>query len=293
MTSGTTADLYSVGSFAGEIHAVGAMGTIRRLSGSSWGGVGSTLFILDENGAPTDTLVTVEDLSSVLAVNHYFIGGAYFLPEFTGMRIGTEGTAGNVLADNTDAELTTDWILRPISGEQTVVAEWVLSMASDVAALDRNYLGTSEGWLFRLTRNDDNVNVWQKAYPAVTRDPGKGIRDIWVDTIGNVYAVTDDGDIIFQSVDYDFSEDIGSREILFTARSSLVGIWGTDADNFYVTGFLDELVYRCSHDAVAGTFDIEIIPLDFPEKAIDKNSVQRLAHSNLDHIGRPLTANNR
>jgi len=35
MTSGTTADLYSVGSFAGEIHAVGAMGTIRRLSGSS------------------------------------------------------------------------------------------------------------------------------------------------------------------------------------------------------------------------------------------------------------------
>jgi len=57
MTSGTSNDLYGVGSFGGEIHAVGANGTIRRLNGSSWGGTGFDMFILDENGAPTDTLV--------------------------------------------------------------------------------------------------------------------------------------------------------------------------------------------------------------------------------------------
>lgn len=294
MNSGTTADLYGVGSFGGEIHAVGANGTIRRLNGSSWGGTGSGMLILDENGAPTDTLVTTEDLTSMLTVNRHFLGGAYFLPNYTGSHFGILGTTGLVLAPNTTPELNTDWILRPISGEQTVANEWVLSMASDVAALDRNYMGTSEGWLFRLTRDDNNVIVWQKAFPAITSNPGAGVRDIWVDATGNVYAVTDDGEIVFQSVDYDFSAATGSREVLFRTTSSLVGIWGSGPDNFYVTAFLDELVFRCDHDAGAGTFSVETISLPFPDKVMAISTAAPGAHDiGVDHIGRPLTANNR
>ena len=85
--------------------------------------------------------------------------------------------------------------------------------------------------------------------------------------------------------DYDFSASTGSRAVLFNTSSSLVGIWGTGADNFYVTGFLDEVVFRCNHDPIAGTFSYEAIELLFPEKALAKSSRQ----PDVDHIGRPRT----
>ena len=284
MESGTTANLYGIGSFQGQIHAVGANGTIRRLSGSNWGGVGSTMFVLDENGAPTDTLVTVEDLSSVLAVNNFFLGGAFLDPDFVGERFGITGTKGNVLAPNADLTLAADWILRPISGEQRVDSEWVLAMTSDPVDLARNYLGTSEGWLFRLVRDDNGKNVWQKFYPELTDDPGAGIRDIWVDAGNNVYVVTDEGKVIYQTADYNYIDGTGAREVLYDDVSSLVGIWGTAPDNIYMTGYYDEVIFHAVHDAGAGTFTVDRIEMLFAAKSADGGSLA----PGLNEIGRPL-----
>ncbi len=284
MDSGTTQDLFGIGSFGGDLHAVGANGTVRRMTGSSWGGAGSVMVILDENAAPTDTLDTNKDLSSLVAVNHYFLGGAYYDPRFEGERFGIAGTKGNILAPNTEAEVTADWILRPISGEQRIEAEWVLAMSSDPATLSRNFLGTSEGWLFSLIRDDDGKNVWQKFFPELTDDPGAGIRDIWVDATGNVYVVTDEGRVIYQTADYNFIDETGSREILYDGPSSLVGIWGTGPDNLYFTGYIDEAVMHGVHDTGAGTFTVDRIDLVFPNKAAGGSTLV----PGLDEIGRPL-----
>jgi hypothetical protein len=284
MDSGTTKDLYGIGSYQGQIHAVGAEGTIRRLTGSTWGGTGSMMVILDENSVPLDTLQVTKDLSSMLTVNHYFLGGAYFDPKFTGVRFGINGTKGNVLAPNTVPGLTTDWILRPISGDQRVDSEWVLSMSSDPATLSRNYLGTSEGWLFRLVRDDNGKNVWKKFYPEMTSDPGAGIRDIWVDAAGNVYVVTDEGKVFYQTEDYDFTAGTGRRLMLYNGPSSLVGIWGTGPDNIYFAGYYDDVIFHAVHDPLADTFTIDPISLVFPDKATGGGSTE----SGLDEIGRPL-----
>jgi len=293
MTSGTQQDLYGIGEIlAGtestdvRIQAVGANGTIRQFNGSGWDGAADVMVILDENNTPIDTLSVTKDLASILTVNYYFLGGSFFDPGFEGVRFGTAGTKGNVLAYNTlpDSISTADWILRPLSGEQRVQAEWVLCTTSDSATLGHNYLGTSEGWLFRLIRDDDGNNVWKKFYPELTDDPGAGIRDMWLDEAGNVYLVTDEGKVIYQSFDYDFNTAAGERHVLYDGTSSLVSIWGTGPDNIYFTGYYDEMIFHGVHDVVAGTFTVDTIGLAFPNKSADSGSLA----PGLNEIGRPL-----
>jgi len=286
MSSGTTEDLYGVGSFQGEIHAVGARGTIRRLNGSSWGDTGTVMVMLDPNGTPTDTLITSEDLSSVVSVNHFFLGGAYFDPLFSGDRFGTDGTLGQVLAPNTTPGLVADWDLRPVSGEQLVSAEWVLAMTSDPADLSRNYMGTSEGWLFGLSQDDNGKYVWQTQDPDITQDPGAGIRDLWVSPGGDVYVATDEGQIVYQTADYQFGV-AGSREVLYAGHNSIVSIWGTGPDNIYFTAYVEEVVYHAVHDPLAGTFTVDAIALPFPTASKEARGTGSIKPG-FDELGRPL-----
>lgn len=293
MSSGVTKDLYGIGRFRGDIFACGFEGTLRRLSGSNWNGLPGLSWILDENGAPTDTLLLSEDVASLITVNSFFIGGAYDDPRFTGVPDGMIGTKGGVfqVADHatfpppdpvTGAfSVLPDWILRPLSGEQIVDAEWMLSSTSDPADLSRNYLGTSEGWLFQLS--DARVDtVWTSFYPAVTSNPRAGIQDIWLDAPGNIYMVTDEGTIVYQTVDYDFVSEAGSRTVLFDGTVSLTGIWGADPSTFYVVGYMDDVLMRCTHDPVSGYFNFVEIAVDFPAaKASDPGPAT-------DKFGRPL-----
>lgn len=292
MTSGTSQDLFGIGearvgtqSTDVRIHAVGANGTVRQLKGSTWQGVGDVMVILDENATPIDTLSVTKDLSSMLTVNYYFLGGAYKNPNYEGERFGIAGTKGLVLAFNTlpDSISTADWVLRPLSGEQRVNEEWVLCTTSDGATLSRNYLGTSEGWLFQLVQDTDGSEVWQKFYPEFTDDPGAGIRDIWLDAAGNAYVVTDEGKVFYQSWDYNFANGTGERQMLFDGASSLVSIWGTGPDNIYFTGYFDEVIFHGVHDVVAGTMTVDTIDLPFPNKSDAGSMVP-----GLDEIGRLL-----
>lgn len=297
MTSGTTQDLYGIGQFGGQIHAVGFEGTVLRLNGSSWGGLPTAMWILDENGAPTDTLATDQDVASVVTVNEFFLGGAFDNPDFEGERIGRFGTNAMVMEiadpdafpapEPPDPAFTVlpDWVLRPISGEQVAPFEWVYSMTSDPADLTRNLMGTSEGWLFQLTESFGN-KVWAKFYPSVTSDPDRGIRDIWLDEPGNIYMVTDAGTVVFQTFDYNFTQGTGSRTTLFDGPVALSGIWGTAPDNLYIVGNMDETLIRASHDQVTGEFTFTEVTLEFPAfKSGTQSGEYRPA---VDRFGGPL-----
>lgn len=281
MASGTSKNLYGIGALGGVVHAVGQDGTICRLAGSTWSVTGGRMFQLNEVGAPIDTLLVAEDLASLVTVNHYFLGGAYLDPNYTGTRIGVLGTRGMVLAPNTDDDLLTEWILRPLSGEQTVPHEWVLATTSDPAVLSRNYLATSEGWLFQLTRDDAGRNVWSKFFPTLTSDPGSGINDLWVDDAGNVYLVTDEGEVVFQTANYSFAAGTGRRAVLYDGFDRLTGIWGAGPGDIWVVGYRVETILHVSHDQV--TDDVELTPMtvSFPDKA-------RVLPGTVDHLGRPL-----
>jgi len=281
MASGTSENLYGIGALGGVVHAVGQNGVICRLTGSTWSQVGGRMFQLNEVGAPVDTLLVAEDLASLVTVNHYFLGGAYKDPNYTAPRVGVFGTRGMVLAPNTDGNLQAEWILRPLSGEQTVPHEWVLTTTSDPAVLSRNYLGTSEGWLFRLTRDDGGRNVWSKFFPTLTTNPGAGINDIWVDATGNVYLVTDEGRLVFQTADYDFASGTGRRAVLYDGFDRLTGVWGSGPDAIWVVGYREETIFRFAHDQVTDEVELTPLTVDFPDKAALPPPV-------VDHLGRPL-----
>jgi hypothetical protein len=293
MTSGTSKDLFGIGRMRGSIYACGLDGTLLKLNGSSWNQTGGLSWILDANRAPVDTLVFSENIASLITVNSFFIGGAYDDPNFEGEPDGIVGTKGGVfefasLYDFPPPEPDTgaygvlpDWILRPLSGEQIVDPEWMLASTSDPADLSRNYLGTSEGWLFQLgdARGD---TVWTKFYPSVTNDPGKGIQDLWLDAQQNIYMVTDEGKVIYQTADYNFVAGTGTRTVLFENPISLTSIWGVDPGQFYVTGYIDDMILRCSHDPSTGYFNYVAIMVPFPE------SKTLAAGPTRDKFGRPL-----
>jgi len=295
MTSGTSKDLYGIGRFEGNIYACGLEGTLLKLNGSTWGATPGLSWILDEASAPVDTVEFSLDVASLVTVNSFFIGGAYKDRNFTGEPLGMAGTRGGVfeVADNSIFQIDPppapgdpfhvlpDWFLRPLSGEQIVDAEWMLTTTSDPDDLSRNYLGTSEGWLFQLSdaRGD---TVWTKFYPSVTVNPGAGIQTIWLDVVGNVYMVTDEGQIVFQTVDYNFTLETGSRTVLYSGPVALTGIWGTGQGTFYVVGYMDDLLMRCTHDPSSGYFNFVFVAVDFPaSKAMDPGLT-------VDKFGRPL-----
>jgi hypothetical protein len=292
MASGVTKDLYSIGRFRGSIVACGFEGTMVRLNGSTWGGVPGLSWILDETSAPSDTLIFGQDIASLTTVNSFFIGGAYEDPNFDGEPDGTVGTKGGVFEisdkssfpppepDTGAYQVLPDWILRPLSGEQIVDDEWMLSSTSDPADLSRNFLGTSEGWLFQLSdaRGD---TVWTKFTPSVTESPRGGISGMWLDDQRNIYMVTTEGSIVYQTADYKFDES-GYRETLYDGPVTLTGIWGTGQGTFYVVGYMDDMLMRCAHNPTTGVFNFVFVAVKFPaDKAMNPGPT-------MDKFGRPL-----
>jgi hypothetical protein len=297
MSSGTSKDLYGIGRFEGNIYACGLEGTLLKLNGSTWGGTPGLSWILDEANAPVDTVEFGLDVASLVTVNSFFIGGAYKDRNFTGEPLGMAGTRGGVfqVADNSIFQIVPppapgdpfyvlpDWFLRPLSGEQIVDAEWMLSSTSDPDPLNlsRNYMGTSEGWLFQLGGSSNDM-VWTKFYPSVTVNPGAGIQSIWLDEVGNVYMATDEGQIVYQTVDYNFTLETGSRTVLYSGPVALTGIWGTGQGTLYVVGYIDDHLMRCTHDPSSGYFNSVLVPVVFPaSKAMDPGLT-------VDKFGRPL-----
>ncbi len=260
MDSGTDKDLYGIGSYLGNIHACGRDGVLRRLAGNTWSDVPRNVMILrDEQGAPQDTLYQKEDVVALLTVNYFAIGGAYLNPGYDGPYIGILGTRGMILAEDNEY----DWILRPLGGDELYKEEWVISSFSDPEVPRNNYFGTSEGWLYRL--NDDNS--WVLNLPKVTNDPHGGIRGIWLDAQKNAYLATDEGQLVFQTEDYDFIAGTGSRTTLVDLPVPFTAIWGTDPGNLYLVGLFENKIIHASHDQATGDLTWEEIPVTFPAKS--------------------------
>ncbi len=267
LSSGTTKNLYSIGTFNSEIHLCGVDGTLRRLNGSSWTDVGQ-IMVQRSPAIPhavEDTLILSEDVFSLVTMNQYFVGGAYKLDTYDDQVGGLIGTDGMVMTTDSEPDLY-DWLLRPIGDDQFADSEWVMCTTNSVATLADNYLGTSEGWLFQLTLSDEGTNVWSKMAPDLTETSKTGIRDIWLDEDRNLYMVTDEGKLIFQTQDYNFTEGLGMRKFFQVSHNSLTGIWGADTDNLFMTGFTEDIIYEASMDFSDTSLVFTAVPLEFPNK---------------------------
>ena len=183
MDTDVTNYLVGIGSFYGNVHVGGTDGALLKLSGGSWNSVNSSMIVRDPSGAPLDTLSRTEDIESFVTVNHYFVGGAYRLEGWDEDEvIGTEFTDGMVVGPDLDypddAEYGRfDWQLRPLRGDEIAYSEWIQASTSDNEILGNNYIGTTEGWVFQLSRNDQDRLVWAKEYPRITSNPRSGINE--------------------------------------------------------------------------------------------------------------------
>lgn len=266
-SSGTSSDLYGIGIFDNDVHICGAEGAMRRLSGSTWSEVGPIMVVRSPAipHAPEDTLLLHEDIASLLTVNQYFIGGAYKLPSYEGEYIGLNGIDGMVLSLDMEPE-SFDWELRPLGDDQFALSEWMMCTTTSIPNLGDNYLGTSEGWVFKLTLGDEGNEVWSKMSPDMTEDARSGIRDMWLDADSNLYMVTDDGTMIFQTQNYNFSEDLGMRKSFDITHSGLTSIWGADTDHMFMTGFTENIIIEASMDFSDTTLVFTETTLEFPNK---------------------------
>ena len=265
LDSGTDMDFYDVGMYRDEIYAVGEKGLVRRLNGNALVGVDDVIVIRNvQTGAPEDTLSLNEDIFSLVTINHSFIGGAYILPDED--VFGITGTDGMVLAADSQPDLY-DWILRPLGSDQFAISEWILCTTNDPVTVGNNYLGTSEGWIYRLSDSGGGRLDWVLMIPDTTFDRGNGIRDMWVDGDNNLYAVTDDGNLVFQTGDFDFNSDTGVRNIYEISHGSLTGIWGSDAQNLFMTGFNENVIIQASLNLADYTITFEEVPVVFPAKS--------------------------
>lgn len=264
MESGTTNDLYGLGSYQGQIHVVGYAGAARRLSGGAWQALPPLAVIRNPQAgnAPSDTLDLRLDVASLLTVNHHFLGGAYRLPGWRATDLGRTNTDGMVMGVDVPPPTLPafDWQLRPLRGDQLAASEWVYCTTSDDVTLANNFLGTSEGWLFQLVPDEDNPGrlVWSKFNVRMTEGRNTGIRDMWLVAGGDLYMVTDGGRIVYRSA-------AGVVRVLYNQLSSLMGIWGASPAEFYVTGYMDRTILRCSYDPVADAFTSTPVVLAFPE----------------------------
>jgi hypothetical protein len=294
MDSGTSHDLVGIGSHYGDIHISGTEGSLRRLSGSEWVGVGSSMIVRDANGGPVDTLRISKDIASLVTVNHYFVGGAYRLSTWDqDDSIGVEDTDGMILGPDVDYPDTPelgrfDWHLRPVRSDEIAASEWIQCSTSDDSTLSNNYLGTSEGWIMQLSLSPENRLVWSKMYPRITADPRAAINDMWLDRLGNVYMVTHSGQIVFQSFDYNLKDGTGYRVIHQASDSSLQGLWGLNSEELFAVGLTEKVVLRYRYDSLAQVFEsVATDTLQFDEKSMARKALTN--DSDRDKFGRPLT----
>ncbi len=267
LDSGTDLDFYSVGTYQNEIYAVGERGNARRLAGNSLVAANEVIVVRNaQTGAPEDTLSLSENIYSLVTVNYSSIGGAYILEDQE--IFGIDGTDGMVLAPDSEPELY-DWRLRPLGGDQLANSEWILSSTSDPVTVGNNYLGTSEGWIYRLSDSGGGRLDWILLLPDTTVDEGNGIRDMWIDGDNNLYAVTDDGSLVFQTEDFDFVSGTGVRNIYDIAHGALTGIWGADPQHLFMVGFNENVIFQASMDLNGYNLTVEEVPVVFPAKAAD------------------------
>jgi len=257
MTTGTSESIFCIGEFQDEIYAGGYDGTLLELSGSTWNQNNGTIVMRDPaNGAPVDTLRMDRDIFSLITIGDNFVGGAFLDPNWEGPVFGMNGTKGMSLAEDVplpEEESSFSWWLRPLSGAELIDAEWIVSSNSNSLIRTRNFLGTSEGYLFRM-QEDGN---WAKDDVRYSNDRGNGISDMYLAPGDNLYIVTNDGLVVLR-------ENDGTRTVLLNQGEALSGIWGTDSSNMYIVGYMEDEIYHAVHHAGADTLEITVIPVVFP-----------------------------
>ena len=212
MASGTSENLYGIGSYRGEVYCVGHKGTLLRLSGSSW--VNTSTFIIRRtpSGSPLDTLDRNDDINSLTTVTHYGIGGS-------------DGIV--LMKDPIDTNI--EWIVRLVAAGM----EFVLDGHSNDVTLGSNYLVTSGGRIFRLQESTNALELSWLELSGLAPE-SKAINGIWADTgdtLGDIlHLATRDGKVYQrENTGVKFPPSHDGSDVLY-------GIWGSASDNIYAVG---------------------------------------------------------
>ena len=285
MTSGTEANLYGLGKFGEDIYACGWGGALRRLSGSSWSGVGGTIVMRDPlTDEVEDELTFAEDIRSLVVVNQYGVAGAYLRKE-----PGTDEDGNILVGDDAFIVLIPDgmimseadeypWLLSGLHESQDTGSEWVVAQSSSATVVGDNFLGSSEGWVWRLSYSAvEDEYGWIREWPQFEKEPGCGIKDMWMDPESNLYLVTDAGRVIMRPNDWD---GVGEPPAIFDIVPPMSGIWGVSTDLFWTVGWC-ETIYEFRRDPGTGELVVTEFPLDYPDKDLKPAPTH-------DELDRPL-----
>jgi len=224
MESGTQEDLYALGSYQARIHAVGRNGAARRLSGSSWEALPTTMVIRNPLAGNTasDTLDMGADVASLLTVNHYFIGGAYRLPDYDGPEIGRSGTDGMVFGEDRPPE-GEPWQEQPRCTDLTKARAYTERYRYDAMGnlLRLEHRNNQGGFIREFTLDPDNTS------PANNR-----LRRMQIGQTGCDYAFDFNG--LIQS---------GLDPILVPTKAVYAQYWSRDPAASFGTGLTDAVQF--------------------------------------------------
>lgn len=259
MASGTSENLFSIGTYQGTIMAGGRKGTLRKLVGQSWVQAPDMIYTRDDNNVVLDTLLVSKDIESLTKVAHHAVGGS----------------AGTLLMPDTapQGQPVADWQLRTLPAE-----DWVTGAASDDIDIAGNFVATDDGRLYQLQHGTGNGLVWQERYSPAR---GATVYGIHVDEDSAVWAVANDGRISrlippYQLDDH-FSELYNDQSMFF------FDIWGSSASNMYAVG-VNGLVLRYHEVEVEGEMQMVWEPVELPDLPETKNLPTHL----FDKFGRPV-----
>lgn len=249
MNSGTSNNLFAIGSYRGTVMAAGAKGALRQLAGQTWVNAPEVIYKRDAQWTVVDTLTRSQDIESLTAVFNYGIAASH----------------STVLMPDT-ASIWLHWQL-------TSSAEWVTCAVSheDTA---RNFVATDNGRLFQLQRDAFGRLTWDERY-----SPARNaiIYGIYRDSADTIWAVTNDGRINRVAPPYRLQS---SFTALYNDQKVLFDIWGTSGTNLYAVGIDGRVLHY--HEIAEGQYgwQLEELP-DLPE---DKALCTQI----FDKFGRPV-----
>jgi hypothetical protein len=214
MTVDTTADLYGLGSYGGDVYVTGQRGALKRLSGGTWVDAGLGIIVRDTNGAPIDTLDRREDVNNLTVVTSQGIAG------FDGL----------ILMDDDEW----DWQRRLILGGR----ESIFAGFSHPTVTEGNFLTTNGGRIFQLIEDVSGL-AWKERFSP--SESFEAISGLWVsfDDPSRIdcFIANWGGEVIQETIETlpDELIQVTVTELL-DSNPEFYYIWGAAPDDLFVCG---------------------------------------------------------
>jgi hypothetical protein len=247
MESGTSRDLYGIGTYGDQLYVAGRKGLLRRLNGSSWSGVGTKVILRDAGGAPVDTLDRETEIDNLTTVTALGIAG------FNGVVL---------MEDHADSGPIWDWQLRTLrGGREQIYGGW-----GNTSRTEGNFVTTNRGRLFQLVEKDVGLSWVERYSPSST-----AVTGLWVANAGQIFdciAVSWNGEVVHETIELTDDPEVTpvTATTLLDIEQEFYDVWGAATDDFFVCG-KSTTIYRYYDPAGGGSPSWHTYDLTLPAKA--------------------------